>query len=378
MPFINFASVNPLTDLTELNLNWQEADLPERERTKHVHRLHPYLGKFIPQLAEVFLRKYAREQVVDPFCGSGTALVEASILGIDSFGADISEFNVLLSRVKTKDYRLGNLEVALWEAYQATEARLKASPLDAKEATSEYLARWYTDKARRELLAYREQINRFSFSEVMQIILARAARSARRVAHFDLDFPTEPVTEPYYCRKHKKICYPTEQALPFLKRYTGDTIRRIQTYVQLRTEAEVSVVCGDSRQVEFPFCDLVLTSPPYVGLIDYHEQHRYAYELLGLADRRQAEIGPACQGKSKAAQAAYVEGITDVLDNVSRKVVAGGTIVVVVHDRYQLYPGIGKKLGLSPEVILRRQVNRRTGRRATNFYENIYIWKKLT
>ncbi|GEM_PF-3505243 len=30
----------------------------EKNRTKHVHRLHPYLGKFIPQLVEMFLRRY--------------------------------------------------------------------------------------------------------------------------------------------------------------------------------------------------------------------------------------------------------------------------------------------------------------------------------
>ena len=34
------------TPLEKLNLNWREKDLPERERTKHVHRLHPYLGKY--------------------------------------------------------------------------------------------------------------------------------------------------------------------------------------------------------------------------------------------------------------------------------------------------------------------------------------------
>ena len=39
----------------DLELSWSEAELPERERTKHVHRLHPYLGKFVPQLVEVFL-----------------------------------------------------------------------------------------------------------------------------------------------------------------------------------------------------------------------------------------------------------------------------------------------------------------------------------
>jgi hypothetical protein len=71
-PFIDFASVTPRTPLSSLNLNWRERDLPERLRTKHVHRLHPYLGKFIPQIVEIFLRKYTPTIVCDPFCGSGT------------------------------------------------------------------------------------------------------------------------------------------------------------------------------------------------------------------------------------------------------------------------------------------------------------------
>ena len=44
----------------DLELSWSERELPERERTKHVHRLHPYLGKFIPQLVEVLLERYVR------------------------------------------------------------------------------------------------------------------------------------------------------------------------------------------------------------------------------------------------------------------------------------------------------------------------------
>src|SRR4030043_55530 len=68
------------TPLESLNLNWRERDLPEAQRTKHVHRLHPYLGKFIPQLVEIFLRKYKPKLVYDPFCGSGTTMVEANAL----------------------------------------------------------------------------------------------------------------------------------------------------------------------------------------------------------------------------------------------------------------------------------------------------------
>ena len=71
---------------------------------------------------------------------------------------------------------------------------------------------------------------------------------------------------------------------------------------------------GDARELELggPY-DGVVTSPPYPGLIDYHEQHRYAYELLGLDDRRERELGAAARGTSKAAIEEYTAGIAAVL-----------------------------------------------------------------
>ena len=101
VPFTEFGTISPDTPLESLNLNWREQDLPERVRTKHVHRLHPYLGKFIPQIVEIFLRKFEPTTVCDPFCGSGTTLVEAASLGINAIGCDISEFNTLMTKVKT-------------------------------------------------------------------------------------------------------------------------------------------------------------------------------------------------------------------------------------------------------------------------------------
>ncbi|MGH2352632.1 MAG: DNA methyltransferase, partial [Chloroflexota bacterium] len=120
------AQVTPETPLAALNLNWREQDLPERERTKHVHRLHPYLGKFIPQLVEVFLRKYFApgQTVLDPFCGSGTTLVQANELGVHAAGFDVSAFNVLLCQAKTARY---DLSVARREVLDILEkARLLA------------------------------------------------------------------------------------------------------------------------------------------------------------------------------------------------------------------------------------------------------------
>ena len=67
-------------------------DVPERERTKHVHRLHPYLGKFIPQLVEWFLSRYFKEDdvILDPFMGSGTTLVQGNELKMHTIGIDLS------------------------------------------------------------------------------------------------------------------------------------------------------------------------------------------------------------------------------------------------------------------------------------------------
>lgn len=376
-PFTDFDSINPNTQLDSLNLNWREQDLPEHQRTKHVHRLHPYLGKFIPQLVEIFLRKYQPSLVVDPFCGSGTTLVEAKTLGIESFGADISEFNCLLSKVKTATYDVELVEREILDALQQSVETGQARLLESKDkyTSSSYLRDWFAPQALEELQSYQAGIQNYHYQDVLKIILSRSARSARMTTHFDLDFPQKPQTEPYECYKHSRICRPTQNAKQFLKRYSLDTIKRIKEYAELRNQAESHVVWGDSRNVEFPLCDLVITSPPYVGLIDYHEQHRYAYELLGLNWNEELEIGRAKKGTSQTAQQSYVDNIEMVFRNVKKYLKEDSRLVVIVHDRRDLYQDIAKRLDFEVETELRRHVNRRTGRRAGEFFESVFVWR---
>jgi predicted NBD/HSP70 family sugar kinase len=114
----------------------------------------------------------------------------------------------------------------------------------------------------------------------------------------------------------------------------------------------------------------VVTSPPYPGLIDYHEQHRYAYELLGLEQFRELELG---KGTSRKALAAYSDGIAAVLANVRRALNPEAPVVIVINDRREIYPEILERAGLRLEERYRRHVNRRTGRRAGEFFEDVLV-----
>jgi hypothetical protein len=345
----------------DLELSWSEADLPERERTKHVHRLHPYLGKFVPQLAEVFLRRYGSpgDLVWDPFAGSGTTLVEANALGMRAAGCDVSAFNCMLSEAKTAVYDPEALLADVVHLGQAEgePALRKASP---------YLKRWFAPRTVEELLAFRARVPATTYPGLWSVVLSRAARSARRTRHDDLDFPREPVTAEYFCHKHRKTCRPVGEAAKFLRRYVRDAAQRVHDFGVLRAETSALMLHGDARVLDPPEpVDLVLTSPPYPGLIDYHEQHAYAFELLGLERRDEAEIGRGVRG--------YCEGVGAVLERAAEALRPGGRIVIVVNDRRELYGSIIKDAGLRLEDRVVRHVNRRTGRRNGEYFEEILV-----
>lgn len=353
----------------DLDLSWSEDQLPQVERTKHVHGLHPYLGKFIPQLVDALLRRFVPRggRVLDPFAGSGTTLVQALESGYDAVGVDIASFNCLLMRVKTARYDAFLLEKELRGAL-SRRGRTRERPRG-------YVRQWYAPLAAAQLLHFRSLLGEYEHADVFRVVLARAARSARLTTHFDLDFPKTPQRQPYWCHKHRRTCRPVEEADKFIARYLLDTLDRLKTFERVRVRSRTAeVVHGDAREIELGGrFDAVLTSPPYPGLIDYHEQHRYAYELLGLDDRRERELGAAERGTSRAAVAAYVVGISDVLRRCAHALAPGAPVIVVVNDRRDLYPEILERSGLRLVDRLERHVNRRTGRRAGEYFESVFV-----
>ena len=451
------------------DLNWALSfdNLKEADTTKHVHRLHPYKGKYIPQLVEYFLDDHTDnfkkdvyfqkgDIVLDPFSGSGTTMVQACEMGLHAIGIDVSAFNALIGNCKVMKYDISDV---IKETKRITEAlkqfvfeshirdfddeltqklnefnnlyfpvpdykyRLQQKEINEKEYSVVYekkfldtyndivnkygiklrqdknetfLDKWYFPNVRAEIDFVFEkikEIQKSSTKQIISIILSRTIRSCRATTHADLATLLEPVTTTYYCHKHGKMCKPLFSILKWWETYTKDTIKRLQLFDNVRTNTFQYCLTGDSRTINIvdklesinkDFADLVkskkikgiFSSPPYVGLIDYHEQHAYAYDLFGFKRNDELEIGPLFKGQKLEAQLSYIEGISDVLNNCKQYLTDDYDVFLVANDKYNLYPTIAEKAGMKIVEQFKRPVLNRTEKNKKAYSEIIFHLKQ--
>lgn len=450
------------------DLNWALSfdNLREVDTTKHVHRLHPYKGKYIPQLVEYFIDNHiddfkkeayfrAGDIILDPFLGSGTTIIQSLEMGIHSIGIDVSEFNCMISSCKATHYADEYLQKAIkklissldsfehdnkiqdfenellaelakfnsiyFPGYDfkykvnqgnfdenkfATEKEKEFLPIYQKllkkysiklkqDKSSSFLDIWFMDNVRREIDHVFQTIKQekdVKTRKILALILSRTIRSCRATTHSDLATLKEPQLTTYYCYKHKKICKPLFSITSMLNRYAIDTLSRIREFNRLRKPVHYSVLTGDSRAVNIfekvekqnpEFSKIlkkqkiagIFCSPPYVGQIDYHEQHAYAYDLLGFKRKDDLEIGPLDKGQGVDARSSYVQGIADVLNNCKKYLVDNFNIFLVANDKYNLYPKIAEKSGMKIVNQFKRPVLNRTERDRNPYSEIIFHFK---
>jgi DNA modification methylase len=386
-------------------------NLPERDRTKHVHRLHPYLGKFIPQLVEWFLVKNFKENdlILDPFMGSGTTLVQGNELKMHTVGIDISDFNCRIANVKTQKYDVEEIKEEIIKAEKRLtkfserllskdDKQIRLFPEEKlgilkkslmSEVNSDYLRTWFAERTLYEMMYYRRLIKEYKHKDLLKVLLSRAVRSARLIPHYDLATPKKPIEvgKEYWCKKHNKNCKPIEQLLIKIHNYSMDTVRRLAEFDQLRSDKFIKVILGDSRIINLdnklektPLngkkFDGIFTSPPYVGQIDYHDQHIYAYELFGIKRNDEKEIGPKKAGKSNNAKEDYINGIANVFKNVNRYLKNDAKIFIVANDKFKLYPIIANMSGMEIVKEFHRAVTKRTEQGDNPYQETIFYMRK--
>lgn len=450
------------------DLNWALSfdHLREIDTTKHVHRLHPYKGKFIPQLVQYFIdghtdnfkkKVYFKtgDIILDPFSGSGTTLVQAHEMGLHSIGIDVSQFNCMITEAKLLNYDFKKLETEIKKIklaitnyetdnkilafenellvklavfnnkyfsspqfkYNIQQGKIKENKYAAEKerefikiynelvkkykielnnfSANNFLDKWYIKNIRKEINFAFEQIKQIKDiknKKILAVILSRTIRSCRATTHSDLATLKQPQVTTYYCWKHKKICKPLFSIKSWFDRYATDTLYRLKIFSQLKTDTNYAIIPADSRTVDIfkevrmrnkKFANILLkqkirgifTSPPYVGQIDYHEQHAYAYDLFGFERNDKLEIGPLFKGQGMEARKSYVEGISNVLINSKKYLADNFDIFLVANDKYNLYPEIAKQSGMKIVNQFKRPVLNRTERDKSPYAEIIFHLK---
>ncbi|MDR1721252.1 MAG: site-specific DNA-methyltransferase [Endomicrobium sp.] len=463
--FINKSKETAWKEKLGEDLNWKLSfdNLKESDTTKHIHRLHPYKGKFIPQLVEYFLDGHTDELkketffkkediVLDPFCGSGTTLAQANELGINAIGIDISAFNSFIANCKINTYdvislekEIKNITGKLLTNSQFAEniefeqilikklkdfndkyfpvpdfkRKIKCSLIDEnsygqekekqfsviyKNLTAKYEAelfknnpatftdKWYFKNIINEINFIFEEIKKIkdlNNKNILVLILSRAMRSCRATTHSDLATLIKPISETYYCPKHGKICKPIFSIVKWWKTYSKDTIARLKDFSKLKTNTYQYCLTGDSRTIDIDyalskknklFADIlnekkisgIFSSPPYVGLIDYHEQHAYAYDIFGFKRNDEFEIGPLFKGQGKKAKTNYLEDIARVLNNCKKYLKSNYNVFLVANDKYNLYPKIAQKAKMKIVNAFKRPVLNRTEKDKGAYSETIF------
>jgi len=256
---------------------------------KGIHTIHPYPAKFIPQIPRQLLELFYTGDssvVLDPFCGSGTTLVEAINMGIDAYGIDLNPIACLLSRVKTTPLPYGLSSIASKIVDTAKEL-LQNEPIEVPYIPN--LDHWFEPNIQKALTVITDQINsvsELSLKEALQIALSSIIV---RVSNQESDTR--------YAAVNKEIS--VENVFNLFIKATTFIDKEISLFFNniSQTPGHATIINKDILTVtekDLPKnIGLVITSPPYPNAYEYWLYHKYRMYWLGMDPIavRQKEIG---------------------------------------------------------------------------------------
>ncbi len=245
------------------------------------HSLHPYPAKFPPQLPQKILEEYAikGQTVLDPFCGSGTTLVEARILGVNAIGVDVNGLSVLLSKVKATpisenqfsiiDYFISDIE------NETFKWKFNGRPkIEIKEIEGQ--AHWFQQNVSEEITFTLNQISKQNDLDVQNFLKIVLSSIIVRISNQESDTRFAAIN------KNIPDCFTLEQ---FCKRAREYNIRMKEFSELILNGTELKVFNADSRNLDFisdDSIDIIITSPPYANTYDYYLYHKFRKRWLDL------------------------------------------------------------------------------------------------
>lgn len=332
---------------------------------EYTHRFHPYPAMMIPQIARRLLREFGKgaRLLFDPYCGTGTSLVEANLRGIDAVGTDINPLARLIAKVKTTVIPIDILDSYIKDfhdfVFSVRLGKIRTNPTIPQFKNIDY---WFKRETQYWLAVLKDYIDGIENQDVRDFFKVAFSEAVREVSL------TRGSEFKLYRKSEKQI----ERFNPDVLRVMSEKLLRnrdgIAEYIRAKRNDAKSEIYGFNTVYGIPedilppeSVDIVITSPPYGDsrtTVAYGQFSRLSNQWLGFekaneVDRRSmggvrrrgiryfdfkpldevigriAEIdeGRACDVVS------FYDDYERSINNVSRVVKRGGVVAYVVGNR---------------------------------------------
>jgi len=268
---------------------------PEIPNTTYLtHAIHSYPAKFIPQIPYYVIRNLTQigDYVLDPFSGSGTALVEASLLGRHSYGIDINPLGQLITEVKTTPIDLSYSEfLKLIEKFKTAIKNYKSDHLNVDFPNKDH---WFEKKVQKEIviiLSALEHLKPELPESIYKFFKVCVSSVIRKVANAD-----PKISKPFISKYMREAIANGKRDLntfKYLNEALNDYSKRIFAYTnQIKKTKSLTNInpkalmlkTSDARSIQLGnnTIDLIITSPPYANAQEYFRSIKLELYWLGL------------------------------------------------------------------------------------------------
>lgn len=333
-------------------------DFPLRVAHSDIEGIHPYPAKFVAELPRALLENLplpSGTAVLDPFCGSGTTLVESQRLGIPSYGIDLNPIACLMARVKTMPLAR--------EVEKSLDLVCKSAQSFASFPIPQIpnLDHWFMPQVQQALASLtgaiaaapkdHQDLLRLALSSI--IVRVSNQDSDTRYAAVPKTVSAENVFS-IFLRAAQRICSALggrDYALSPTKVLQADTL---------------TVSASD---LAHPI-GLVITSPPYPNAYEYWLYHKYRMWWLGFDPLavKEREIGARAHffKRDHHTSADFTRQMTGTFDLLRKVVIPNGYVCFVVGrskihgqiiDNAQVIEDVGRAAGFNREFSTERVVS---------------------
>lgn len=300
-----------------------------KENNYLTHGIHPYHAKFIPFIPKEFLLKYSKEYdfVLDPFCGSGTTLLESMTLNRSCYGVDMNPIAYMISSAK-----VFRADVNKLDEYFAKICSFVENSKAIRKRIFPDKDIWFTLKTSEcidKIFNAIDSINDKNYQNIFHVLVSSIIKTV--------------------CNKRStwNNGYIADNVLPN-KEYDGDCFKTFKTkYKQLRkayedlslipvnngvkTKAYLSNILDFKSDIKF---DIVITSPPYPFAVDFVKYNRLTYYWFGwdVDGKSEEETGSRTKRNRKNAIVDFFNEMEKLYKHIFSLVKSGGYFCMTVAD----------------------------------------------